>query len=56
MENVFKPLEEQLKEIKKEFKLPKLEEDILKNLLLQKPNERVLNGMRKAIRAEDKKT
>ena len=56
MRDVFKPLEEQLKLIKNEIKLPKKEEDILKNLLPQEPKEEVLNGMRKANRAEDKKT
>ena len=56
MEDVFKPLAEQLKEIKNEIKLPIEEEDILKDLKPQKPNEQLLNEMRKAVKADDKKT
>jgi len=56
MQDVFKPLEKQLKAIKNEIKLSKEEEDILKNLLPQEKNEQLLNQMRKANRAEDKTT
>ena len=53
MEDVFKPLAEQLKEIKNEIKLPIEEEDILKDLKPQKPNEQLLNEMRKAVKADE---
>lgn len=52
---MFKPLEIELKKIKDEIKIQK-EEDILKELQIQLPNEQLLNQMHKAVIADDKTT
>lgn len=53
---MFKPLEQELKEIKNIIRLSKTEEDILKELKTQKEDIQLLNQLRKAVRIEDKQT
>lgn len=56
MEEVFKPLDQELKSIKEKLGLSKEEEDILKKLETRKENEEVLNQMRKSVRHDNKAT